>query len=149
MGYGGYSRHPDSRPTYCVCVTLPNTGDDDLRQSTPSLLAGGYCIITQLAGDQPYLTWQNEGIPGSGGRGLWRCMGRVLAQTGDPGCRGNRVRCYGASGDDIGSISGLLNKRWLHRRRCQTQPMEPIDAQAEKAQEAGQRPEPFAYTLRS
>ena len=28
-----------------------------------------------------------------------------------------RVRCYGASGDDIASIGKLLNKRWLHRRR--------------------------------
>ena len=31
--------------------------------------AGGYCIITDLAGDQAYLTWQNEGTPGPGGRG--------------------------------------------------------------------------------
>jgi hypothetical protein len=58
-------------------------------------------------------------------------------------------RCYGASGDDIGSISGLLTKRWLHRRRCQPSPMEPIDAQAEKAEKAAQRPEPFAYTVRA
>ena len=28
------------------------------------------------------------------------------------------VRCYGASGDDIASIGGLLTERWLHRRRC-------------------------------
>jgi len=27
--------------------------------------------------------------------------------------------------------------------------MEPIDAQAEEAEEAAQRPEPFAYTARS
>jgi hypothetical protein len=45
-------------------------------------------------------------------------------------------RCYGASGDEIASIGRLLTERWLHRRRCQTQPMEPIDAQAEKAEEA-------------
>jgi hypothetical protein len=59
------------------------------------------------------------------------------------------IGCYGASGDDIASISGLLNKRWLHRRRIPTWPMEPINAQAEKAEEAAQRPEPFAYTVRS
>ena len=29
------------------------------------------------------------------------------------------LRYYGASDDAIGSISGLLNKRWLHRSRCQ------------------------------
>jgi len=33
-------------------------------------------------------------------------------------CRSDRVRCYGASGDDIASIGGLLTERWLHRRRC-------------------------------
>jgi hypothetical protein len=57
------------------------------------------------------------------------------------------VRCYGASGDDIASIGKLLTKRWLHRRRCKRQPMETIDAQAEEAEEAAQRPEPFAYTV--
>jgi len=31
--------------------------------------AGGYCIITDLDGDQAYLTWQNAGTPGPGGRG--------------------------------------------------------------------------------
>jgi hypothetical protein len=30
-----------------------------------------------------------------------------------------------------------------------TQPMEPIDAQAEELEEAAQRPEPFPYTIRS
>ena len=43
------------------------------------------------------------------------------------------MRCYGASGDDIASVGGLLTERWLHRRRCQFSPMEPIDAQAENS----------------
>ena len=30
--------------------------------------AGGYCIITDLNGDQAYLTWQGAGTPGPGGR---------------------------------------------------------------------------------
>src|SRR5262245_37390186 len=57
-------------------------------------------------------------------------------------------RCYGASDDEIASIGKLLTERWLHRRRCQFAPMEPIDAQAETA-EAAERPESFAYTVRS
>jgi len=31
--------------------------------------AGGYCIITDLGGDQAYLTWQNAGSPDPGTRG--------------------------------------------------------------------------------
>jgi len=31
--------------------------------------AGGYCIITDLDGDQAYLTWQNAGTAGPGGKG--------------------------------------------------------------------------------
>jgi hypothetical protein len=31
--------------------------------------AGGYCIFTDLDGDQAYVTWQNAGTPGPGGRG--------------------------------------------------------------------------------
>lgn len=30
---------------------------------------GGYCIITDLAGDQAYLTWQNAGDPTAGAKG--------------------------------------------------------------------------------
>jgi hypothetical protein len=36
-------------------------------------------------------------------------------------CRGRfppLCRCYGASGDELASIGGLLTERWLHRRRC-------------------------------
>jgi hypothetical protein len=31
--------------------------------------AGGYCIITDLDGDQAYLSWQNAGTPGPGAQG--------------------------------------------------------------------------------
>ena len=30
---------------------------------------GGYCIVTELDGDQAYLTWQNTGTPGPGSAG--------------------------------------------------------------------------------
>jgi len=36
-------------------------------------------------------------------------------------------RCYGASGDEIASIGGLLTERWLHRRDVNS-PMEPSTA---------------------
>jgi len=45
-------------------------------------------------------------------------FGLVLARTDRPRCSSGDVRCYGASGDDIASIGGLLTERWLHRRRC-------------------------------
>src|SRR5215470_8109422 len=74
----------------------------------------------------------------------------AVAQTRDPGCHGNRVRCYGVSGDEIASIGRLLTERWLHRRRCKSrQWSHPRYAQAEEAAKAVQRPEPFAYTVRS
>src|SRR5262249_55408315 len=34
-------------------------------------------------------------------------------------------RCYGASGDDIASMGGLLTERWLHRRRSRGCPEGP------------------------
>src|SRR5215813_1280716 len=63
--------------------------------------------------------------------------------------RNKAVRCYGASGDEIASIGKLLTDRWLHRRRCNLANGAIRDAQAEEAAKAAQRPEPFAYTVRS
>jgi hypothetical protein len=51
-------------------------------------------------------------------------------------------------GDEIASIGRLLTERWLHRRRFQLA-NGAINAQAEKAAEAAQRPKPFAYAVRS
>jgi hypothetical protein len=48
-------------------VKCPAWFDADMNNKKSK--AGGYCIITDLAGDQAYLTWQNEGAPGPGGRG--------------------------------------------------------------------------------
>jgi hypothetical protein len=39
----------------------------------------------------------------------------------------------------------LLTERWVPSAPMSTLPMEPIDAQAEKAAQAAQRPEPFPY----
>ena len=38
------------------------------------------------------------------------CMSLFLARTDRPRCSRGDVRCYGASGDDIASIGGLLTE---------------------------------------
>jgi hypothetical protein len=48
----------------CKC---PAWYDSDF--NTKKSKAGGYCIITDVDGDQAYLTWQNAGATGPGGRG--------------------------------------------------------------------------------
>lgn len=48
-------------------VKCPAWYDLDLNKSKTA--AGGYCIITDIDGDQAYLTWENAGTPGPGGRG--------------------------------------------------------------------------------
>ena len=58
------------------------------------------------------------------------------------------VQMLWGDGDEIASIGRLLTERWLHRRRSQLA-NGAIDAQAEEADKAAQRPEPFAYTVRS
>ncbi len=48
-------------------VKCPAWFDADFNNKKSS--AGGYCIVTDLEGDQAYLTWQNAGTPGPGGAG--------------------------------------------------------------------------------
>jgi hypothetical protein len=47
-------------------VKCPSWFDSDLNNKKSK--AGGYCIITDLSGDQAYLTWQGVGTPGPDGR---------------------------------------------------------------------------------
>jgi hypothetical protein len=47
-------------------VKCPSWFDTDLNNKKSK--AGGYCIITDLNGDQAYLTWQGAGTPGPGGK---------------------------------------------------------------------------------
>ncbi len=47
-------------------VKCPSWADIDLNNKKSK--GGGYCIITDLNGDQAYLTWQGAGTPGPGGR---------------------------------------------------------------------------------
>jgi hypothetical protein len=42
---------------------------DDIDLNNKKEKGGGYCVITDLDGDQAYLTWQNAGAPGPGQRG--------------------------------------------------------------------------------
>ena len=46
------------------------------------------------------------------------------------------LRCYGASGDEIASIGGLLTDRWHPSAWILNPPMEAIDAQAGTAAQA-------------
>ena len=48
-------------------VKCPAWDDIDLNDKKEK--GGGYCVITDLDGDQAYLTWQNAGAPGPGQRG--------------------------------------------------------------------------------
>ncbi len=48
-------------------IKCPAWFDTDMNNKKTK--GGGYCIITDLSGDQAYLAWQNEGTPGPGGRG--------------------------------------------------------------------------------
>ena len=41
----------------------------DMDFNTSKSKGGGTCIITDLQGDQAYITWSNAGTPGPGGRG--------------------------------------------------------------------------------
>ena len=41
----------------------------DLNLNTGKTAAGGYCIVTDLEGDQAYMTWENAGTAGPGGEG--------------------------------------------------------------------------------
>src|SRR5215470_969023 len=43
----------------------------------------------------------------------------TLCESSEAPVAGLQLRCYGASGDELGSIGKLLTERWLHRRRCQ------------------------------
>jgi hypothetical protein len=48
-------------------VKCPGWLDQDFNAGTSK--GGGTCIITDLQGDQAYITWSNGGTPGPGGRG--------------------------------------------------------------------------------
>jgi hypothetical protein len=48
-------------------VKCPAWFDADFPNKRSS--AGGYCIVTDLEGDQAFLSWRNAGTPGPGGRG--------------------------------------------------------------------------------
>src|SRR5262245_55633053 len=57
------------------------------------------------------------------------------------------LRCYGASGDEIASVGGLLTERWHPSALLKPTDGATSDGQADQAAEAAQRPEPFAYTV--
>lgn len=61
--------------------------------------AGGYCIVTDLDGDQAYLTWVNAGTPGPGGRGPG-----TFTYTGGTG------KYKGLSGDN--TFVGVTQVNW-------------------------------------
>jgi hypothetical protein len=48
-------------------VKCPAWYDLDLNKGTTA--AGGYCIVTDIEGDQAYMTWDNAGTTGAGARG--------------------------------------------------------------------------------
>jgi hypothetical protein len=48
-------------------VKCPAFFDADF--NTKKTKSGGYCVVSDLAGDQAYLAWQNAGTAGPGGRG--------------------------------------------------------------------------------
>ena len=48
-------------------VKCPAWYDLDLNKGTTG--AGGYCIVTDLGGDQAYMTWENAGPTGAGAAG--------------------------------------------------------------------------------
>jgi len=48
-------------------VKCPAWYDLDLNKGTTA--AGGYCIVTDLEGDQAYMTWENAGATGAGAAG--------------------------------------------------------------------------------
>ncbi|UCD69604.1 MAG: hypothetical protein JSW48_05935 [Betaproteobacteria bacterium] len=48
-------------------IKCPAWYDLDVNKGTTA--AGGYCIVTDIEGDQAYLTWNNTGTAGPGGRG--------------------------------------------------------------------------------
>ena len=48
-------------------VKCPAYFDADFNSSKSK--AGGYCVITEIDGDQATVVWQNAGTPGPGGRG--------------------------------------------------------------------------------
>jgi hypothetical protein len=57
----------EGSPFHRAGVKCPAWFDADFNNKKSK--AGGYCIITDLDGDQAYATWQNAGTPGPGGRG--------------------------------------------------------------------------------
>ena len=57
----------EGSPFHRAGVKCPAWYDADFNNKKSK--AGGYCIITDLDGDQAYLTWQSAGTPGPGGRG--------------------------------------------------------------------------------
>ena len=57
----------EGSPLHRAGVKCPAWFDADFNNKKSK--AGGYCIMTDLDGDQVYATWQNAGTPGPGGKG--------------------------------------------------------------------------------
>jgi hypothetical protein len=57
----------EGSPLHRAGVKCPAWFDADFNNKKSK--AGGYCVMTDLDGDQAYATWQNAGTPGPGGRG--------------------------------------------------------------------------------
>jgi hypothetical protein len=62
-----FSDHGDGGLFHRAGVKCPGWLDQDFNAGTSK--GGGTCIITDLQGDQAYVTWRNAGKPGPGGRG--------------------------------------------------------------------------------
>jgi hypothetical protein len=82
-------------------VKCPSWFDSDLNNKKSK--AGGYCIITDLNGDQAYLTWQGAGTPGAGGR-----TQGTFQYTGGTG------KYQGISGDN--AFVGVTQVNWKDGR---------------------------------
>lgn len=62
-----FSDHGDGGLFHRAGVKCPGWLDQDFNAGTSK--GGGTCIVTDLQGDQAYLSWRNAGKPGPGGRG--------------------------------------------------------------------------------
>ena len=62
-----FSDHGDGGLFHLAGVRCPGWLDQDFNAGTSK--GGGTCIVTDLQGDQAYLSWSNGGKPGPGGRG--------------------------------------------------------------------------------
>jgi hypothetical protein len=65
----------EGSPMHRAGVKCPAWSDSNL--NTDKFSAGGYCMITDLEGDQIYCTWSNTGSPKNGSKnaGTFECTG--------------------------------------------------------------------------